>query len=164
LVKVAAGALVIFTVAAAAYSFYDGYQWTARYQIHIPIEEATNFAASRLNQNESIGVLCASNSFSEDMVRFYLEANTSIRNNVWQYPERAVDAFKPDFNVSELISLCENRTAKYVFLYEYGATFPYFDSTLTMHEVYGMLLDSGRFTYVNMFGESPRTISILAFT
>lgn len=164
LVKVAAGALLVFTVSAVAYSFYDGYQWTARYQIHIPIEETTNFAAARLNQNESIGVLCASNSFSEDMVRFYLEANASIRNEGWQYPERAVDAFKPDFNVTELILLCENHNARYVFLYEYGATFPYFNSTLTMHEVYGMLLDSGRFATVTRFGESPRTISILSFT
>ncbi|HJW65262.1 MAG TPA: hypothetical protein VJ507_00630, partial [Candidatus Bathyarchaeia archaeon] len=113
---------------------------------------------------ESIGVLCASNSFSDDMVGFYLEANGSIRNKVWQYPKRAVDAFKPDFNVTDLISLCENRTARFVLLYEYGATFPYFDSTLTMHEVYKILLDSGRFIYVNMFGESPRTISILSFT
>jgi hypothetical protein len=33
-----------------------------------------------------------------------------------------------------------------------------------MHEVYKMLLDSGRFTTVTRFGESPRTISILSFT
>ena len=163
LVKLCAAALAVFTVTAVTYNFYDGYQWTTRYQIHIPIDEATNFAAARLNPNESIGVLCASNSFSDDMVGFYLEANGSIRNKVWQYPQRAVDAFKPDFNVTDLISLCENRTARFVLLYEYGATFPYFDSTLTMHEVYKMLLDSGRFIYVDMFGESPRTISILSF-
>jgi hypothetical protein len=74
-----------------------------------------------------------------------------------------VDAFKPDFNVTELISMCENRNAKYMLLFEYGGSYPYFNSTLTMAEVYYMTIDSGRFNCVTFFGESPLRIYILTF-
>jgi hypothetical protein len=164
LLKISTGVLVAFTFVSIAYSFYDGYQFIARYQISIPIDQAASFASARLSQNESLVVLCASNSFSEDMVKFYIEANNSINgNNVWQYPAQAVDAFKPDFNVTELISMCENRNAKYMLLFEYGGSYPYFNSTLTMAEVYYMTIDSGRFNYVTFFGESPLRIYILTF-
>ena len=162
-IKVAAGLFVVFSLASVFYSYYDGQQFVARYQIFIPIEEATDYAASRLSSNESIMVLAASNSYNQDMVKFYLHANASRQNQVLQYPELPVDAFTPSFDVNEAVALCQEHNVKYVFLYEYGATFPYFNSTLTLHEIYVELLDSGRFTYVTIFGTSPRTISILSF-
>lgn len=162
-IKVAAGFFIILAASAVVYSGNDAYQMVARDQIHIPIEEATNYAASHMNQNESIMVVCATNFYNRDMVKFYLQANEFRQNQVFQYPELPVDAFKPNFNVNELISLCKEHNVKYVFLYEYGATFSYFNSTLTLHEVYMDLLDSGRFTYETIFGTSPRTISILSF-
>ncbi len=164
LLKFSAGVLVAFAVVSVAYSFYDGYRFVARYQISIPIEEATDYASSRLNQSESLVVLCASNSFSEDMVKFFIEADTYQYGKVWQYPQHAVDAFTPEFDVDELISLCEKNNAGYLLLYEYGGSFPYFNSTLTMHKVFETLADSGRFTYVTLFGETPLRIFILTFT
>ena len=162
--KVAAVALAAFTVVSAAYSFYDGYQWTARYVINVPISEATNFAASQVSQNDSIAVLCPNNSFNDEMVRFFLEANESRRNQVWQYPELAVDAFKPDFNATHLVSLCEERKTKLLLLYEYGQTEPFFNSTLTTAQVWDDMNSTGRFGYVTYFGESPRAIYVLSFT
>jgi asparagine N-glycosylation enzyme membrane subunit Stt3 len=161
--KVIAGFFVIFAAVSVVYSSNDAYQMVARDQIHIPIEEATNYAANHMNQNESIMVVCATNFYNRDMVKFYLQADEFRQNQVFQYPEMPVDAFTPNFDVNELISLCKEHNVKYVFLYEYGATFPYFKSTLTLHEVYMMLLDSGRFTYETIFGASPRTISIISF-
>jgi hypothetical protein len=161
--KVAAVALVAFTTVSAAYSFYDGYQWTARYVINVPISEATNFAASQVSQNDSIAVLCPNNSFNNEMVSFFLESNESRRNQVWQYPELAVDAFKPDFNATHLVSLCEERKTKLLLLYEYGQTEPFFNSTLTTVEVWVEMNSTGRFGYVTYFGESPRAIYVLSF-
>jgi hypothetical protein len=163
-VKVAALALAAFTVGSLAYSFYDGYQWTARYFINVPVSEATNFAASQLSQNESIAVLCPNNSFDDDMVRFFLESNESRRNVVWQYPALAVDAFTPDFNATTLVSLCEERNAKFVLLFEYGNSVPYFNSTLTTAQVWDEMNSTGRFSYVTYVGEVPRAIFILSFT
>jgi hypothetical protein len=162
-IRVAAGLFIILAASAVVYSGIDAYQMVARDQIHIPIEEATNYAANHMNENDSIMVVCATNFFNLDMVKFYLQADEFRQNQVWQYPEMPVDAFTPNFDVNELISLCEEHDVKYVFLYEYGATFPYFNSTLTLHEVYMTLLDSGRFTYADIVGESPRSISILSF-
>jgi hypothetical protein len=162
-IKVAAGLFIIFAAVSVVYSSNDAYQMVARDQIHIPIQEATNYAANHMNQSESIMVVCATNFYNRDMVKFYLQADEFRQNQVLQYPEMPVDAFTPNFDVNELISLCEEHDVKYVFLYEYGATFPYFNSTLTLHEVYMDLLDSGRFTYADIVGDSPRTISILSF-
>ncbi len=163
LVKVAAGILVVFSIAAVAYSFYDGYEWTARYVIHVAIPEATDFSASQSTQNQSIAVLCPNNSFNDEMVRFFLEANESRRNEVWQYPQLAVDAFTPNFNATQLVSLCEERNTKFLLLYETGQT-PFFNSTLTSTQVWVEMNSTGRFSYVDVFGENPRAIFVLSFT
>jgi 4-amino-4-deoxy-L-arabinose transferase-like glycosyltransferase len=161
--KFSAAVLVAFTVVSMAYSFYDGYEFVARYQISIPVDQATNFVSSRLSQGQSVVVLCASNSFSVDVVKFYLEATWPQSDNVWQYPKLAIDAFTPEFDVNELTSLCEEKDAKYLLLYEYGGSFPYFNSTLTTQKIFEMVVNSGRFTYVTSFGESPTRIFILTF-
>lgn len=163
LLRAGCAVLIVLTAVATVYSFYDGYHWAERYQIHVPVEEATDFVASQLSQKESIAVLCASNSFNDDMVRFYLEANESIRNQVLQYPRLAIDAFKPDFNVTDLISMCEEYDTKFLLLYEYGQTTPYFNSNLTTIGVYQMLEETGRFAYVTYFGDSPRAIYVISF-
>lgn len=163
LAKIAAGILIVFTVVSVSYAFYDGYQWTARYVIHVPVQEATDFAAAQLNQNESLAVLCPNNSFNDDMVRFYLEANASRRNGVWQYPALAVDSFTPDFDETTLVQLCEEHNTKFLLLYEYGQTAPFFNTTLTTIQVWDKMNSTGRFNYVNYFGESPRGIYVLSF-
>ena len=77
---------------------------TARDQINIPIEETASYLASHMNLNESAVIVCAFNLLSQDMIRFYLPANMSS-DQIWQYPELAVDAFTPNFNITEFVSL-----------------------------------------------------------
>ncbi len=163
LVKVAAGLFTVFIVTSIIFSGADAYYWVTKDQNRIPIEEATNYAAQRLNENESILVVCAFNLFSQDMVRFYLQTNESKRNEVWQYPALPVDMFTPNFDVDEVIALSEKHNVKYLFLYEYGSTYEYFNTTLTLHDVYAMLYYSGRFTYQTSFGTNPRRIFIMSF-
>jgi hypothetical protein len=97
------------------------------------------------------------------MVKFHLQVNENKQNPVFQYPEMPVDAFAPTFEVNVLISMCEEHNVKYLLLYEYGRTFPYFNSTLTTQNVYTELQNSGRFTYETFFGSSPRSIYLLSF-
>jgi 4-amino-4-deoxy-L-arabinose transferase-like glycosyltransferase len=163
LLQVAAGLLVVLAVASVVYSSNDAYQMVARDQIHVPVEEATDYAADRMSQNESIMVLAAFNLFNQDMVKFYLEANGSRGNEVLQYPALPVDAFTPDFDVDELVALCQQKNVKYAFLYEYGGEFPYFQSNLTAMQVYIELTNSGRFTNEHRVGTFPRTITIFSF-
>jgi hypothetical protein len=137
----------------------------ARDQIHIPIGEAADYAINRMSPNDSLMVLCAINLFNQDMFKFYLQAaDGSKQNEVLQYPALPVDAFTPNFDVNELIALCKENNVKYVFLYEYGGDFPYFQSNLTAMEVYGKLTvnNSGNFTDEHRVGISPRTITIFS--
>jgi 4-amino-4-deoxy-L-arabinose transferase-like glycosyltransferase len=153
LLKVAAGLFVVLTATAIVYSSYEAYEMTARDQIHIPVEEATSYAVNHMKANESIVVLLPFNMLNQDMVWFYLPADRAGQTQVLQYPELAIDAFTLDFNVTELISLCEQKNVKYVFLYEHA----------NVMEVYEKLYDTGRFTYEHVVGDVPRSISILAF-
>ena len=116
-----------------------------------------------MQQNESIMVLTPFNFFNRDMVEFYIQTTAQRMNKVLQYPVLPVDAFKPDFNVTTLISQCKEQKVKYVFLYEYGAEVPYFQSNMTAMTVYQELDDSGRFVVEHRVGSFPRTITIFAF-
>ena len=164
ILQVASGFLVVFVVVSIAYSSNEAYQMVARDQIYIPISEATSYVTERMNANDSVMVLSAFNLFNRDMVKFYLEANGSKHNEVLQYPELAIDAFKPNFNITELVKFSEEKRVKYAFLYEYGGEVPYFQSNMTAMEVYKIITESGNFTYEYRVGSFPRTITIFSFS
>ncbi len=151
--QVAAVLFIALAASAIVYSSYDAYQMTERDQIHIPIDEATAYVASRLSGNESIVVLRAWNLFNQDMVRFYLPAAEATQNPVLQYPELPIDSFAYNFNVTELVELCQEKNVKYLFLYEHA----------DIMDVYVSLNASGRFEYEAVVGETPRSIAILTF-
>jgi len=176
--KVVAGFFTVFIAVAAFYSVSDAYYWVAKDQIQIPVEAATNYAASRLSENESIMVVSPFNLFSQDMVKFYLYADGTKHNQVSQYPELPVDTYTPNFDINEFVRLCEERNVKYVFTYEFGGDVPYFNTTLSLMGVYQKLYDSGKFAYLSgnvtvetlikeglipAFGINPRRIIILTF-
>jgi 4-amino-4-deoxy-L-arabinose transferase-like glycosyltransferase len=163
LAKFAAAMIIVFTVVGIAYSCFNAYSWVAEDHIQVPVEQATNYAAQSLNQNQSLMVACPLNYFNKQMVWFYLNAKVAHQNNVSQYPELAVDAYSPNFNVTEFIDLCEQNSTQYVLLYENKATKTYFNSTLTEQQVYGMLIGSGRFELQASVGTEPDRIFILKF-
>ena len=177
--QVAAGLLIVFALVGSVYSASDAYSWVAKDQIHIPIQEATDYIATRIGANESIMVLWAQNLYSQDMVRFYLNAQGKD-NPVLQYPAMPVDTYTPPINDSNtanaLVNECRQNNVKYVLMYQYGADVPYFNSTYTLSDVYIMLNTTGRFadfpTLASdmktvatgvVFGTSPRQIYILTF-
>lgn len=162
--KVAAGCLIAIVALAVSYSCVDAYNWINKNKaFNLPVEEATAYVAKRLNVNESLVVLCSVNVFSYDIVKFYLHASESRPWRAAQYPQLAVDAYTPNFNMNELIDLCTKRNVKYLLLFEYGEIYPYFNSTLTMQEVYGMLMASQCFKCETSFGEYPCKIYVLSY-
>jgi regulator of RNase E activity RraB len=66
-------------------------------------------------------------------------------DQIWQYPELAVDAFKPDFNITQFTDLCVERNVKYIILFDYGLNAEFFNTTLTYMQVQQMISDTGRF-------------------
>ncbi len=142
--KIAAALFIIVIASAVAYSSYDAYQMTVRDQIHIPIQEAASYLAGNLSQTQSAVLVCSFNLLSQDMFRFYLPKNMS-GDQIWQYPSLAVDAFTPNFNITEFLNLCVERNVKYIILYDFGINTKFFNSTLDYTQVEQMIYNTGRF-------------------
>jgi hypothetical protein len=144
------------------YSYRDAYLWVNGDQFYIPIEEASQYVINHSAPNEALMVLCPSDHFNSDMFKFYLRLYNSNQISVHQYPNRAIDAFTPIFNVSDLIWLCESLQVKYLLLYEYS-DLQYFESDLWYHEVLALLWYTGNFGIENVLGERPDQIYIISF-
>jgi 4-amino-4-deoxy-L-arabinose transferase-like glycosyltransferase len=137
-------AFIALTAGALVYSGYEAYQMTVRDQIHIPVQEATEYLASHLDGNQSAVLVCSFNLLSQDMFRFYLTENLSSEQ-IWQYPALAVDAFTPNFNITEFTDLCVHRNVKYIILYDFGIHNKFFNSTLDYTQVRQMIFDTHKF-------------------
>jgi 4-amino-4-deoxy-L-arabinose transferase-like glycosyltransferase len=164
--KAAAVALAILLACTVAVSIYDSYVIENQNHIDIEIEAATHYAFTNLNGNKSLMVLCPFDLLSREMVRFYLWKDGDNTIPVFQYPRQAVDAYTPNFNITELISYCNTLKVQYVFAYEYGGTVPYFNTSLNAQQVFEQLYNSGNFTHISAnatFGENPRRIFVLEF-
>ncbi len=163
--KIAAVLLIAFALAGVFYSCTDAYTWVSEDRIVVPIEQATVFVSQTLSSKQSLVVACPLNLFNEYMVRFYLSTKNPNQNysQTWQYPTEAVDAYTLDFNATEFVSLCQQNTAKYVFLYEYGGL-QYFNSTQTAQTVYNTLNETGRFTLQATFGMQPNRVFVFLFS
>jgi hypothetical protein len=165
--KVAAALFMIFLSVALAYSTNDIYYNVKQNNIHIEIDQAANYAVANDPSNQSIILLCPYNFFSQDMVSFYLWANGAPQIRTYQYPTLPVDTYTPTFNITEFIGLCKQDNVKFVFMYEYGSTVPYFNTTLNLHQIYEQIYYSGNFSGISdqaTFGANPRRIFILNFT
>ncbi len=159
--------LIALAGVGVAYSINDGATWVVKDQLHIPVQEATDFAAIHMSANQSLMVMCAQNLFSKDMITFYLTAQGK-HSMVLQYPAEPTDTYTPVFDITEFVSLCQQNNVKYVFTYEYGGDTPYFNTTLSLMGIYQMLYDSGKFTQLfdnetYWFGTYPRRIFVLTF-
>ena len=142
--KLASAFFIVIIASTVAYASYDSYQMTVRDQIHIPIQETAEYLAAHLDQNQSAVLVCAFNLLDQDMFRFYLPSNMS-RDQIWQYPALAVDAFTPNFNITEFVSLCEERNVKYIILFDWGPHTKFFNTTLDYMQVQTLISDTHRF-------------------
>jgi len=142
--KLASIAFIVIIIGAVAYSGYSAYEMTVRDQIHIPVKESTAYLAANMTQTESAALVCSFNLLNQDMFRFYLPANMSSEQ-VWQYPELAVDTFTPDFDIDEFVDLCVERNVKYIILYDFGVYTQFFNTTLDYTAVRQMIFETGRF-------------------
>jgi 4-amino-4-deoxy-L-arabinose transferase-like glycosyltransferase len=166
LTKVAAVLLVIGMAGAVAYSIYDTITLETRENINIELDQATAYALANISANKSIMVLAPFDYMSKEMVTFYLWTHDNTATPVYQYPAKAVDAYTPNFNITELTIQCRQNNVQYLFTYEYGGTVPYFNTTLNLQQIYMHLYASGNFTQIAekaTFGQNPRRIFILEF-
>jgi len=160
--KVAAAVLVLFVSVSVIYSSWEAYVWVEFDQVNIPIGDASQYVVERVTLNEKIVVLCGGNYFSVDMVEFYLLVSDPNQEQPMQYPELAVDAYKPSFNFTWLIESSETLNVKYLLLFEHG-NITFYESDLRSHDVLEAMLDTDRFVIEKEFGSFPRRIYVLRF-
>jgi len=163
--ELAAGLFIFLAASAIAYSGYNAYQMTARDEINIPIQAATNYLVGHLGQNQSAVIVCASNLLYQDMFWFYLPANMT-ESQIWQYPELPVDTFTPNFNITQFLNLCEQQNVKYIILYDYGSNTPFYNTTLNYADILQMIYNTGRFgvpTDQPFFGQMPHRLFLVRF-
>ena len=164
-VKIAAILLVAFVGIGIFFSCSDAYIWVAQSsQVQVPVEQASYYVAQSLGSNQSVVVACPMNSFNQYMAWFYLDVKNPSQNynQILQYPALAVDAYTPNFDVSQFMLLCQQHNAKYILLFENGG-YQYFNSTLNEPAVYSMLSQTGQFKLEATFGSQPNRIFVLSF-
>jgi hypothetical protein len=149
-----------------AYSVNDVYLNVKQNSFNIEIKQATDYVIANDSGNQSIIVLCPFNYFSQDMVKFYLWEAGYPQIQTYQYPALPVDTYTPNFNITEFISLCRQYNVKFVYTYENGGTTPYFNTTLSLVDIYIQIYDSKAFSEISpqtTFGINPRRVIILTF-
>ncbi len=163
--KFLAGLLIILVAIGVFYSCVNAYNWEAKNSFQVPVEQSTYYAAQNLTQNQSLAVAFSTNSFNIYMVWYYMYMKNPSQNynQIWQYPVLAADAYSPDFNISQFISLCQQNNAKYILLYEFGDQ-QYFNSSISEQEVISSLNQSAQFTLQATFGNQPNRILVFSFS
>ena len=163
--KIAACLFIFLAASTVAYGAYNSYEMTIRDETNIPIQQTTNYLSAHLSQNQSAVIVCASNSFYEDMFWFYMPRSMS-QNQIWQYPELAVDTFTPNFNITTFLNLCQERNVKYIILYDYGAYTTFYNTSLTYAAILQTVYQTGRFgvpTDNPFFGDMPNRLFLVRF-
>jgi 4-amino-4-deoxy-L-arabinose transferase-like glycosyltransferase len=164
LAKTAAVLLIAFTAIGFFFSASDAYSWVAKDQLQVPLDQAAAYAIPQLGTEGAVMVVCPMNLISQDMVWFHLNSPCVSQNQVYQYPELAVDSFTPNLNMTELEALCQSRGVKCLFLYENGEGNRFFQSELTSQKVFDMLNTTQGFTYEASVGTAPYRVFIFSFS
>jgi 4-amino-4-deoxy-L-arabinose transferase-like glycosyltransferase len=163
LAKTAAVLLIAFTAVGFYFSTSDAYSWVAKDQLNVPLDQAAAYALPQLGADGAVMVVCPMNLISQDMVWFYLNSPRVSQNQVYQYPELAVDSYTPTVNMAELAGLCRSHGVKCLFLYENGEGNRFFQSDLTSQKVFDMLNSTQSFTYETSVGTAPYRVFIFSF-
>jgi hypothetical protein len=166
LTKISASLLIAFTVLSMFYSVNDTIYWINSEKAPFDLEQAVKYAIAHESSNQSIMVLCPNNYISFGIIEFYLLKDGGSQIQVYTYPwSRTVD---PSFNITVLISRCEEDDVQFLFTTEFGGNhLDYFNSTVTLMDIYAQLYGSNNFTYITpeqTFGQSPLSIYVLNYT
>jgi 4-amino-4-deoxy-L-arabinose transferase-like glycosyltransferase len=166
LTKIGSIGLIALTCLSVFYSVNDTIYWANSDKQPFALEQAVNYAIAHDSSNQSIMVLCPDNYFSQGIIEFYLLEDGKPQIQLYSYPwSRIID---PTFNITVIISRCRQYNVKFLFTTEWGGNnLAYFNSTVTLMDVFTQLYSSNNFTHITpqqTFGQPPNSIYILNFT
>jgi hypothetical protein len=160
LTQIAAVVLIGFVSVSVFYSCVEAQTWVSAEPAALPFDQTAAYVKQTLQPNQTVAVACPLNLINNYLVWFYL--NTDSPDIVWQYPEKAADAYKPDFNVTEFASYCQQNNTRFVLLYENDGV-QYFETNWTASDLLTTLTASQQFTLQEAFGKAPNRIFVLTF-
>jgi hypothetical protein len=166
LTKIGALALIAVVCLSLFYSVNDTIYWVNSDNASFKLEKAVEYTIAHDRSNQSVMVLCPDNYFSQGIIEFYLLKDGGRQIHVYSYPwSRIID---PVFNITTIISRCQEYNVKFIFTTEFGGNnLAYFNSAITLMDIYTQLYNSGNFTHVTpeqTFGNAPLSIYILNYT
>ncbi len=166
LTKIGGLVLIVLACLSVFCSVNDTIYWTNSEAAPFHLEQAVKYAISHDPSNQPIMVLCPDNYFSQGIIQFYLLKDGGSRIQLYSYPwSRIID---PTFNVTVIISRCQLYNVKFIFTTEFGGNhIDYFNSTVTLMDIYAQINSSGNFTSATpeqTFGHTPLSIYILNYT
>ena len=164
--KIGALVLIALTCLSVFYSVNDTISWVNFDKQPFDLEQAVDYAVARDSSNQAMMVLCPDNYFSQGIIEFYLLKDGGSKIQLYSYPwSRIID---PTFNITVIINRCKEYNVKFLFATEWGGNnLAYFNSTVTLMDVFAQLYGSNNFTHITpqqTFGQPPNCIYVLNFT
>jgi 4-amino-4-deoxy-L-arabinose transferase-like glycosyltransferase len=160
---------ILLAVSSIVYSIWDTYLWLESEHFNYPVREACQYVAENSTIDETTVAFFPTNYFSFGMMQFFLEIYDSGQRRLIQYPEKAVDVFKPLPNDERffislyiLIQRFELMNVKYLLLIEWETKL-YFELYYDSSDVLENLIATGRFTLETEFGNFPHRMFIIRY-
>ena len=166
LAKIGGATLIALTALAMFWSVSDAVIWEKTDKIDFALQQAVDYAVTHDGAGQAMMVLVPDNYFSQGIIEYYLLRDGENQIPLYSYPwSRIIDQ---TFNVTVIVDRCVEYNVKFLLLTEYrGNHIDYFNSTVTLMDIFDQLYNSNNFTHVSpeqTFGESPNCIYILNFT
>jgi hypothetical protein len=167
--KVLTAVFVLLVGSSVVYSICDTFLWLESEHFNYPVREACQYVAENSTIDETAVAFFPTNYFSFGMMRFFLEIYDSGQRRLLQYPENAVDVFKPLPNDERfflslyiLIQRFELMNVKYLLLIEWETKL-YFELYYDSSDVLENLIATRRFTLETEFGNYPHRMFIIRY-
>ncbi|MBT8171973.1 glycosyltransferase family 39 protein [Candidatus Bathyarchaeota archaeon] len=167
--KIITGIFVFIVSFSLVFSIWESYLWLESEHFNFPVGEACKYISENSTENETAVAYFPTNFFNIAMMRFYLDIYDSGQQRLIEFPENAVDVYKPIpndhrffFSINRQIQRYEVMNVKYLLMIEWEIKY-YFESFYDSSDVLGNLTNTGRFMLETEFGSYPHRMFIIRF-
>lgn len=169
LTKVFATIFILLVSFSILFSIWESYLWLEVEHFNVPVRDACQYVSENSEIDETAVAFFTTNYFSVGMMRFYLELYDSGQRNMLEFPQNAVDVYKPVpnderffFSLNKAIQRFEATNVKYLLLAEWKEKY-YFKTFYDSSDVLENLNVTGHFAIETEFGSFPHRMFIIRF-
>jgi hypothetical protein len=167
--KILTTVFILLVCSSIIYSIWDSYVWLESEHFNYPVREACQYVAENSIVDETAVAFFPTNYFNIGIMRFFMEIYDSGQRRLLQYPENAVDVFRPLPNderfflsLNILMKRFEVMNVKYLLLIEWETKY-YFEEFYDSSDVLENLNATGHFILETEIGSYPHRMFIIRF-